>query len=159
MQHKVWLYNFSSLKKNFFRCDDFYEFACGNFLTTTKIPVDQIEESTFRSTKYELDSKLRDIIEAPIHENEIEPFRNVKILYKACMDRQTIEIVDQSPISEIIANWPVVVGESWTPGEWNWTHGIADAVNDGFAGDYFFQFEISSRYINSTRNVIIVSYN
>lgn len=46
------------------------------------------------------------MIETPIADDEIEPIKNVKNLYNACMDQKTIDNLDDKPISSIIENWP-----------------------------------------------------
>lgn len=68
-------------------CDDFYNFACGNFVENTIIPDDKVSVNTFSVISDKLQEQLRTIVTAPIEENEIEPFKNVKKLYLACMNK------------------------------------------------------------------------
>ena len=81
----------SRLLKNMDRevepCDDFYDFACGGFLKSTIIPDDKITVNTFTGISDELQNQLRTSIEEKSPPNEPKPFRLVKNLYKACMNK------------------------------------------------------------------------
>lgn len=68
-------------------CDDFYNFACGAFVDNTIIPDDKVSVNTFSVISDKLQEQLRTIVTAPIHDDEIEPFKNVKRLYLACMNK------------------------------------------------------------------------
>lgn len=81
----------SRLLKNMDRevepCDDFYDFACGGFLKSTIIPDDKTTVNTFTGISDELQNQLRASIEEKSPPNEPKPFRLVKNLYKACMNK------------------------------------------------------------------------
>lgn len=68
-------------------CDDFYEFACGKYIKNTEIPDDKVTVDTFSIVRDILQDQLKTIITSPVEENEIEPFKMVKRLYSACMDK------------------------------------------------------------------------
>ena len=67
-------------------CDDFYKFACGNFLKTTVIPEDQTYVDKFSLASENLERKLRSSIEEAVKPNEPKAFRLAKNFYKACMN-------------------------------------------------------------------------
>lgn len=75
------------LNENIEPCDDFYNFACGNFVDNTIIPDDKVSVNTFSVISDKLQEQLRTIVTAPVDENEIAPFKNVKKLYLACMNK------------------------------------------------------------------------
>lgn len=72
-------------------CDDFYNFACGQYVEDTIIPDDKVSVNAFSVISDKLQEQLRTIITAPIDDDELEPFKNVKRLYTACMNKSKIE--------------------------------------------------------------------
>lgn len=68
-------------------CDDFYSFACGQFAEDTIIPDDKVSVNAFSVISDKLQEQLRTIITAPVEDDEIEPFKMVKKLYMACMNK------------------------------------------------------------------------
>jgi len=68
-------------------CDDFYNFACGKYIQDTIIPDDKVSVNAFSVISDKLQEQLRTIITAPIEDSEIEPFKMVKKLYVACMNK------------------------------------------------------------------------
>lgn len=140
------------------RCDDFYEFACGSFLTSTRIPDEKTTVTAFSVIDDELKNNLRDLVEEPIDDEEIEPFKNVKKLFHSCMDKNTIESRGQSPITPIILEkWPLFAGGSWSSDNWNLTGAVVESKNAGYSASYFFSFSVSTDNKNSAIRAIRVS--
>jgi len=68
-------------------CDDFYDFACGTFVRDTLIPDDKTSVNGFNVIHDKLQEQLRATVESKEAEDEPRPFRLVKDLYKACMNK------------------------------------------------------------------------
>lgn len=68
-------------------CDDFYEFSCGTYIEETMIPDDKVSVNAFSVISDKLQEQLKTIITSPIEDDEIEPFKMVKKLYLACMNK------------------------------------------------------------------------
>lgn len=68
-------------------CDDFYKFACGKFVKNTVIPDEKSTVNCFSMVTDKLQEQLRTVIEEPISPQDKKPFRLVKNLFRACMNK------------------------------------------------------------------------
>lgn len=68
-------------------CDEFYDFACGNFIKKNRIPDDKTSVNTFSIITDQLQEQLRSLLDDPIRPGEPKPFALAKILYQACMNK------------------------------------------------------------------------
>lgn len=74
-----------------FRCENFYEFACGKFLKNTFIPDDKIAMMSFVQVQDKVLGQLRSVLNERSLANESKPFTLAKTFNAACMDEQTLE--------------------------------------------------------------------
>lgn len=71
-------------------CDDFFEFACGNFVKETLIPDDKVAVSQFSIVDDMLMDQLKIIFNEPIKDDDLKPFKQAKSIFNTCMDRGAI---------------------------------------------------------------------
>jgi len=93
-------------------CDDFYEFACGNYMKTNVIPNDQIEVSTTYDIYIDNINVLRGILEGEykgIYNSTLEQqnldekhFKQLKSFYNSCMDEQSIKSKGKKPLVDLL---------------------------------------------------------
>lgn len=141
-------------------CDDFYQFACGNFVKKTNIPDDKASVTSFSVINDMLQEQLRTMIEEPIQENEPKPFKLTKQLYQACMNKTLIEADGLTTIKEILrelGGWPVLEGEKWNEGDFDWRQSVYKFRRAGYSVDYFIDFSVGIDLKNSTKRIIDVS--
>ncbi|XP_046983748.1 neprilysin-2-like [Schistocerca americana] len=142
-------------------CEDFYRYACGNYLLTTDIPDDKSSVSTFSAIEDQLHEKLRTAVE------EEEPgaalprsLQLVHELYSACMNKTLIESRGLAPLQRVLkeelGGWPVVEGDSWDEAGFDWLRSIHRFRRAGHSTDYFLKFSVGTDYRNSTRRSIIL---
>lgn len=67
-------------------CDNFYKFACGNYVKKTVIPEDKSTISTYAFVRDIVATQLYSIFEDEEIGNDLEIFRKVKEYYTLCMD-------------------------------------------------------------------------
>lgn len=107
-----------------------------------------------------LQEQLRTMIEEPIRPDEPKPFALTKKLYQACMNKTLIEADGLTTIKEILkemGGWPVLEGDMWNEGEFDWRRSVYKFRKTGYSVDYFIDFSVGIDLKNSTRRIIDVS--
>ncbi|XP_011866367.1 PREDICTED: membrane metallo-endopeptidase-like 1 isoform X1 [Vollenhovia emeryi] len=138
-------------------CDDFYKFACGSFIESTIIPDDKTSVNTFSIIVDDLEEQLRLSIEEESLPNEPKPFRLVKNLYKACMNKTLIEERGLTPLLDDLrklGGWPVLDGARWNEGDFTWKDSVYRFRRQGYSVDYFIDFGVSVDLKNNSRRLI-----
>ena len=140
-------------------CDDFYSFACGQFVKNTVIPEDKVSVDLFNIVHDSLQEQLKKIITEPINDNDIEPFKKVKKFYAACMDTEAIEkrgLEGINKIQESMGGWPVVQGDKWNENSWSWQRSVMNCRKSGYSTSYILTFSAETDLQNSTRRIVYV---
>lgn len=142
-------------------CDDFYSFACGEFVESTTIPDEKVSVNTFSVIGDKLQEQLRSLISDKIDPNDSKPFNLAKNLYQACMNKTSIESRGLKPLVDIsskLGGWPVVVGNGWDSDEqWTWQWAVKEFRKVGYSMDYIFDFSVGIDLKKSTARTIDVS--
>lgn len=98
-------------------CDDFYDFACGNFVNTTQIPDHKNEVDTITENVDEVQLDLKNILEDTNRlVNEPESLVLPRVFYKTCLNETKIEEDGIQPFLdqlELFGSWPVLKGDEW----------------------------------------------
>jgi predicted metalloendopeptidase len=119
--------------------------------------------TSFSVIDNKLREQLRTIINEPIQDNEIEPFKNVKRLYQACVNTDAIEALGVMPVKNIIdsmGGWPAVVGDTWnTPDTWTWQQASVWSRENGYSVSNLLSFSVSTDNKNTTKRIIRVSFS
>lgn len=140
-------------------CDDFYQFACGNFVKKTNIPDDKASITAFSIISDQLQEQLKTMIEEPVQKDEPKPFRLVKNLYRACMNKTAIEEDGLKTIKAIMkqfGGWPLLE-KAWNEDSFDWVKTIYNYRKVGYSVDYYVDFSVSIDLKNSTKRIIDVS--
>ncbi|XP_066493606.1 membrane metallo-endopeptidase-like 1 isoform X1 [Tiliqua scincoides] len=90
-------------------CQNFYQYACGGWLSRHVIPETSSRYSIFDTLRDELEIILKGVLETPEPEDR-EAFQKAKMLYRSCMNESFIEQCDSLPLLEVlhvIGEWPV----------------------------------------------------
>nr|CAD7255829.1 unnamed protein product [Timema shepardi] len=112
-------------------CEDFYQFACGNWQRHNPIPRDKAVFNTFEMLRESLDLILKDLLEEPIEvplgNNEMEVWKTnaiakAKNFYKSCMDHDILEARGERPLLLLLqqlGGWPVLE-PNWDSERFDW---------------------------------------
>ncbi|XP_040578339.1 neprilysin-4 isoform X4 [Lepeophtheirus salmonis] len=108
-------------------CQDFYEYACGNWHKHHTIPRDRGSWDIFEILREDLDVKLVNILNNPIQPSDNNSTRAIKTLYSSCMNTDQIEKLRHYPLLQLLKNlggWPVL-DENWNSDKFDWIETIA----------------------------------
>lgn len=140
-------------------CDDFYSFACGNFVKSTYIPDDKLTVDQFNSLADQIDIQLRTIIEDEIDPNESKVFSLVKKMHRSCMNRTAVEAMGLEPFTKILrqmGGWPAVEGEQWNEQDWDWIKKVRIMRDIGLTTSYLVSTSVGAHLKNSSTRALRV---
>ena len=82
-------------------CNNFYEYACGNWVQEAKIPPDRAEWSrVWDGTQKTVDTQVHSLITNEWPEDS--PFRRLTNFYQACMDVSAINAAGSKPLQPFL---------------------------------------------------------
>lgn len=107
----------SYLDESIDACENFYEFACGNYIKNTIIAKGQGTRNLFIDVEDVVSGQLWPIISEPSQSAESHSIRLAKYFYASCVyDEESTEertIKQMADILVELGGWPVVSGDSW----------------------------------------------
>ncbi|CAF0837890.1 unnamed protein product [Adineta steineri] len=121
-------YLLESINETVDPCEDFFEFTCGTWLKTHKIPDDAGSQDTINGLRTQLDSDVVDILTLPLPNEmtSIQSIKNARILYDSCNNETNIESdgVDAilSLVNDEFGGWPILQGSSWNATSFNFSN-------------------------------------
>lgn len=125
------------------------------------MPDDRTERSTFQDIDKKTTEQLRVIATEPSSVNEIQPFKDVKALYQACMNVDAIESLDMIRFDAVVAEmggWPVVLGSGWNEALWTWEQFVFRSRIYGYSVSNILSFSVTADNRDSTRRIIRVNF-
>lgn len=79
-------------------CEDFYQFACGRWADEHPRPDTVTSNDWFRERQARIMRQLREFLKQNISESEPEAVTKAKLMYRACMDVETLEVREMEPL-------------------------------------------------------------
>jgi len=94
--------------------DDFYSYANGNWMKTTKIPADRSSVGAFLVASKETESNNAELIDGLLHSTHAAGSNEARIadFYKAFIDTDAIEAAGMNPIQETLNRYAAITNKS-----------------------------------------------
>ncbi|XP_077592710.1 phosphate-regulating neutral endopeptidase PHEX [Stigmatopora nigra] len=119
-------------------CEDFYTFSCGGWLENNPIPEDSSSYGIYPWLRQQVDLRLKELLETPSEDGELEAVTKAKTLYRSCMNESLLEEADAQPVLGTLQQadfrWPVLgdgLGGAfrWVEADWNLPRTLANLRN------------------------------
>lgn len=139
-------------------CEDFYNFACGGYLSNHVIPDDQSEISQLFEITDVVYNQLGAALMEPVSETEPRSSKLVKKLFQLCSDTDTIEqngLRTAQSLIKSLGGWPVVDGEAWKEDEFDWKQLMYELRKNGLPIKHLMNTRIEQNVKNSSRHIFV----
>ena len=137
-------------------CQDFFHFACGNYIKETEIPDHKSKYGTFYKLAETLNRRLRESFESESDPSEPRAYENVRNLYHSCMDTGAISNNSERELKAIIQSlggWPVLE-DNWDSENFKWLEKSFDAWEMGFNFDGLIAVDVVTDQKNASKRIL-----
>ena len=103
-------------------CDDFYKYACGEWMKKNPIPTGKIQISSFTQLRDKNNEIMREALVQDDALNDILPIKKVRTFFQSCLNVKAIDKLGSRPVEKYIKDlnsWAVDRRTGWDPEKWD----------------------------------------
>ncbi|EFA04402.1 neprilysin-2 [Tribolium castaneum] len=137
-------------------CDDFYRFACGNYIKHSLISNDKTFANTFTVINDLLQEQIKIALEEKSCRREPKPFQTVKKYYRACKNKSLAEKYGLDIAKKLLSDiggWPVL-SDDWEDFSFDWISNLKALRDTGLSVNCFLDVSVGLDFKRSTRRLI-----
>lgn len=141
-------------------CENFYQFACGNYMKITEIPDGKGMIDTFSTLGDLVQEQLHEVLSENRKTNESRSFQLARDFHLACLNESIIEKRDLSPLITLLdelGGWPVVKGDHWFEDAFDWVEMIKRFRYVGLDTQVIFSLYLEPDLKNTSKRILYVS--
>ncbi|KAJ8670047.1 hypothetical protein QAD02_001306, partial [Eretmocerus hayati] len=141
-------------------CNDFYRFACGNFLRKVSFPQNGPslkKKGSFTDIVSTVYLQIKSILEDEIQSNDLRVLKNIKNYYKICTNEVLVEKQGLEPLHNILkefGGWPVLNTDKRIGSDVSWMDSVYKSHKLGYPSSSFITLKIVVDPKNSTHRVL-----
>lgn len=151
----------SYIDDNIDPCDNFYQFANGQYIKEMTDDTDDWESHGLYSTVSKLvNKKIGPLLSEPSQPDEWKVFRLAKTFYQSCLSQWKIVTRVNEQLAEILhelGGWPVVQGSSWSSRKFDLIEMMGKVKKCGFETNSIFTLDVGVDRNNVTNRRLVVS--
>lgn len=122
-------------------CEDFYEYACGNWIKNNPTPSGRLDFSRFDKLSIKNDRIMKETLSTDKPE-DTETIRKVKNFYRSCLNVNKIDDLGSEPLLNFIdslGSWSL--NDKWNAENWDFYDVLAEVQKD-YPVEAFFRVDI-----------------
>ncbi|XP_068732723.1 endothelin-converting enzyme homolog [Montipora capricornis] len=132
-------------------CDNFYEYACGNWIKNNSVPPGHLQFSRITQLSKNNERIMKETLITDESEDS-DTIKKVKNFYRSCLNLTQIDDLGSRPLLDYINNlgsWSL--DDKWNPKEWNFYDVLAGVQRD-YPIDVFFSVNVIQDPVKAKRS-------